>query len=259
MGMEHVSMSLIFLTRFEEAEEKAQEALAVSREIGDRQHEARALLALSMCHLCRGDFTGAHQLAEESLKIGEKIRDVYSLVYDNWLLAEMAWARILRTGVSLRAKVSRCWFACRGIYALHVGPTPGCSGLHLSGDEPQIHRRYRRVPPAHALSLLESPMTAMGGGTVWANLGWCALSLGDLEIAAESFEKGLQIPSMFMLVERPRYLSGSALLASRQDRHDEALALADEACDYAVERSMCHLLFPVSICSGTGARRARGV
>lgn len=40
MGTEHVASSLLFMTRFDESWKKAQEALAIVREVGDRQHEA---------------------------------------------------------------------------------------------------------------------------------------------------------------------------------------------------------------------------
>ena len=83
------------------------------------------------------------------------------------------------------------------------------------------------------------------------------LSLNDLEIAAESFEKGLHVPSLFMLIERPRYLAGSALLASKQNRHDAALSLADEACAYVDERGMRHL-FPQNRYVAGEVRAARG-
>jgi tetratricopeptide (TPR) repeat protein len=78
----------------------------------------------------------------------------------------------------------------------------------------------------------------MGGGTAWADLGWCALTLGDPEIAAESFEKGLNYPTLFMRVERPRYLAGMALVELLRGHAAEARRLAEEACDYVAERKM---------------------
>jgi hypothetical protein len=90
----------------------------------------------------------------------------------------------------------------------------------------------------------------MGGGTAWADLGWCAMALGDMAIASESFAKGMNAPSMFSLLEKPRYLAGSALLASHQGRRDAALRLAEEACIYAEARGMRHLYPLVRLVSG---------
>lgn len=112
----------------------------------------------------------------------------------------------------------------------------------------------------HALRLLESPMAAMGGGTAWADLGWCALTLGDMDIASESFEKGMNYPSMFMRLEMPRYLAGAALLASNQGHLDAALHRAEEACVYAEDHSMRHMVPLVRLVMGRilAARGAHG-
>ena len=54
----------------------------------------------------------------------------------------------------------------------------------------------------HALRLLESPAGTMTGGAAWADLGFCALTLDDLELAGDVFQKGLNHPSLFILLER---------------------------------------------------------
>jgi ATP/maltotriose-dependent transcriptional regulator MalT len=100
----------------------------------------------------------------------------------------------------------------------------------LTDQAAELHR--------HALRLLESPGGAAGGATAWADLGWCALTVGDRDIAAEVFEKGLNYPSMFMQLERPRHLAGLALLMLERGDLDDAERLADEACAYVQEREM---------------------
>jgi ATP/maltotriose-dependent transcriptional regulator MalT len=94
----------------------------------------------------------------------------------------------------------------------------------------------------HALRLLESPGGAMAGGTAWADLGFCALRLGDTELAEDVFQKGLNHPSLFILLERARLLSGSALLALDRGELEEAARLAAEAQAFAQENQMHHLL-----------------
>jgi hypothetical protein len=101
----------------------------------------------------------------------------------------------------------------------------------------------------HALRLLETPAGVSGGGTAWADLGWCALTLGDSQLAEESFQKGLNTPTMFMLLERPRLLAGAALLASKRGRHEEARHRIEEAREYAAERTMRHIFPLISLTS----------
>jgi ATP/maltotriose-dependent transcriptional regulator MalT len=73
-------------------------------------------------------------------------------------------------------------------------------------------------------------------------LGFCALILDDLPLAEQAFQKGLNDPSLFVLLERPRLLAGSALLALTQGDGDEAALLAAEAHSFAREKKMRHLL-----------------
>jgi ATP/maltotriose-dependent transcriptional regulator MalT len=93
----------------------------------------------------------------------------------------------------------------------------------------------------HALRLLESPAGAMSGGTAWADLCLCALTLGDLEVAEESLQKGMNYPNTHMWLERPRNLAGAALLALAKGDLDEALSKAEEGRAFAEERQMRHL------------------
>jgi hypothetical protein len=94
----------------------------------------------------------------------------------------------------------------------------------------------------HALQLLESPVTKIAGGTAWADLGFCALELGDLKIAETVFQQGLDYPNIFMRLERPRHLAGAAWLASLHGDSENATKLVQEAIGYAEERKMSHIL-----------------
>ncbi|MBI4675455.1 MAG: hypothetical protein HY741_27740 [Chloroflexi bacterium] len=87
----------------------------------------------------------------------------------------------------------------------------------------------------HALALSSSPVGGMSNGSAWADMGWCALNLGNLDLAHKLFEGALTYPSFFRLVMRPRNLLGLAELAklrgdfeTAQKRIDEARALAEE-------------------------------
>ena len=90
----------------------------------------------------------------------------------------------------------------------------------------------------------------MSGSTAWADLGFCAMALGDLTLADESFKKGLQQPTMFYLLERARILAGAALLALTHNNIGEAKRQASEARTYAEERQMRHVYPLTSLVEG---------
>ena len=251
MGMEHVASSLMFMTRFDESWQKAQEALAVAREIGDRRHEGWLLATTIPLFLIRqGEFAQAIAFAQEGVQVAVRIGALEPQIYGNWCVAEVyrAWGeyekalfyaqRSLETALPLEDFMP--FFAVQPL---------GTLGSVYQEISPKFYDKIALFHQ-HALRLLEQPGGLMGGGTAWADLGWCAMSLGDEEIAGESFEKGLHSPTMFMLLEKPRYLAGAALLASRQGRQTEALKLAEEACVYAEERGMRNLYPLMRLASG---------
>ncbi|MEZ4768869.1 MAG: adenylate/guanylate cyclase domain-containing protein [Caldilineales bacterium] len=258
MGMEHVASSLMFMTRFDEAWEKGQEALAIAREIGDRAHEAWVMATtLSICLIRDGKFDEARRMAEEGIQIAERIGFLEPQIYGNWCISEIHRGRgeyeqaLQYAQRSLDAALPLEGHA--PFMAVQPLGTLGSVYLEISPKFIDVVSQYH----LHALRLLENPAGMMGGGTAWADLGWCAMTLGDEEIAGESFEKGLHYPTMFMMIERPRYLAGAALLASRQGRQAEALQLAEEACVYAEERGMRNLYPLMRLASGR-AQAARG-
>ena len=94
-----------------------------------------------------------------------------------------------------------------------------------------------------ALEILRTPTGALAGGNGWADLGFCALELGQIEHADEYFQNGLRCPSIHMYVQRPRLLAGAALAALARNRLDpepakEAARLVSEARQYAEGRRM---------------------
>ena len=69
MGLDHIASSLMFLTRFDEAWLKAQEALQLAREIGDREHEAWLLsTTIPVCLFRQGQFDSARSALAEGLE-----------------------------------------------------------------------------------------------------------------------------------------------------------------------------------------------
>jgi tetratricopeptide (TPR) repeat protein len=230
------------MTRFDEAWQEGQEALAIAREVGDRLHEAWVLTTtLPVCLIRSGEFAAARSLLEEGLEIATRIGSLVPQAYGNWCLAEMhRWQGQYEPALVYGQRALQAALPLEDFQPFVAVQPLGTLGSIYLEISPKFHDAVTTYHQ-HALRLLEHPAGMMGGGTAWADLGWCAMSLGDEEIAGDSFQKGLHHPSMFMRLERPRHLAGAALLASRQGRPGEALSLAQEACAYAEERGMRHL------------------
>jgi len=250
-GLEHVSSSLLYLTRFEQAFEKAQEALAVAREVGNREIEAWVLsLTLPMCYIRNGDFEAARLALGEGLQIATRIGSHTSIVLANWLLAEIArWQGDYEQALDCGRKAVEVALPLEQYLPYLVVPGLGSFGsiyleisAHFIEKVLELHK--------HALRLLETPTGAMTGGTAWAEIGHCAIVVGDFELAAEAFEKGLNYPTMFSLLERPRHLAGAGLLACAQGKLDEAMSLVEQAQVYARERGMRYLYPLTALAAG---------
>lgn len=258
MGLEHVASSLLYLTRFEEAQETADKALRVAREIGDREHEA-VLLALTLPVLAirKGDFETAKEQLAESIRIGAKIGALYPQVFGNWIRGELAgWQGEYERALSCSQQAVDLALPMEQFMPFMIVPPLGALGtayLHISDQFRDEVTKFH----GHALRLLESPAGAMTGAAAWADLGFCAMTLGDLELAEEVFQKGLNHPSLFILLERARLLAGSALLAMTRGDAEEAARLADEAEEEAQEKQMRHLLPLTHLTQGL-VKRAQG-
>jgi hypothetical protein len=79
---------------------------------------------------------------------------------------------------------------------------------------------------------------------------FCQLRLGDTAAAAETFQKGLTVPTTHGVMNRPSFLVGAALAALAQgnlDREDDVVREARQLVDSA---GTMHLLAAVGIAEG---------
>jgi len=250
-GLEHVATSLVYMTRYDEALEKGLLGLEVARSAGDQEHEATLLTsAIPFALIRNGDFNAARQALITGVEIATQIGALFPLVDGSWLLAEISrmegdYERALDYGKrSVEAALPLEGFTPFQV----VVPLSILGSIYLdispkfSDKVSEVHR--------HALRLLESPVGAIAGGIAWADLGFCAMTLGDFEIAEDSIQKGLNYPTMFSLMERPRLLAGAALLALKKGDSLEARRFIDEAILYADERKMKHVMPLISLTAG---------
>ncbi|MBI4790728.1 MAG: hypothetical protein HY782_27180, partial [Chloroflexi bacterium] len=242
MGLDHISSTQILMTLYDDAWPTAQEALQLSREVGNREHES-SILAFTMpaYHLRMGDLDKANEVGQQGADLAQTIGSTYNQVWGYWLLGEIALLR----GEYERAIAyyDRSVQASRPLEEempfMLVQPLSALGTAYLAVSRALADR----VDEFHtrAAKLLEHPAGAMAGGTAWLDLGLSALMLGDVDRAGRLFEKGLTYPTMFMLLEKPRFLVGTALVDLAHGNVEDAKQHVSEARAYAEERRMKHL------------------
>lgn len=239
LGLGHTATSLLSLGRYDDAWDKAQEALALSRHTGDRAHEAEMLcFVIPLVHVHNGELDQALEAAQEGVAIARRIGAIVGIADGEWVMAEIHRMRgeyeqaLAAAHRSLEAAMPLESFI--PFYVVHPLSALGSVYLEISPRFTDKVAEFHR----YALRLLETPTGKIAGGNAWADLGWCAMTLGDVELADELFTQGLNFPTMMMLVERPRYLSGLALIQLRYENEPAARELASDALAFAEAHGM---------------------
>ena len=238
-GLAHKSNTLIHMTEYDQAWETAVEGLKAADEANNLERRAEILTgSMPAYHFRNGDLTQAKEVAEEGYRIAAQIGSTYSAPVGGAILGYI-------TQMLGDYESSIMWFERTLAHArplidfvpfMAVIPLGGLGGVCLDISPKLVDR----VVEAHseALKLLQIPSGAPAGGTCWADLGFCAFALGEVDRADEYFQNGLNSPSIQMYEQRPRSLVGAALVALERNRTDEASKLVSEARQYTQERGM---------------------
>jgi tetratricopeptide (TPR) repeat protein len=91
------------------------------------------------------------------------------------------------------------------------------------------------------LQMMDNAMIASMSATAWADAGFCALKVGNVERADELFQKGLNYPTTMGLMVRAQFLLGAGYVALARQQLDDAEKYVSEAREYARARGMNHL------------------
>jgi tetratricopeptide (TPR) repeat protein len=235
-GLAHRANMLTHLARFDEAYETAQEGLLVAEEAQNLERRADLTsYSIPFYHLHKGELAEAYKWAEESYSTATRIGAPIPAVVATYILGMVS---------ELRGKyeVALEWHR-RGLdiaRPIHdflpfmlVLPLGGLGAicLDISEDLKDMALEYH----TEALGLLNTPLGAAGGGTGWADLGFCVLALGYPDLAYERFQNGLTTPSMQMYLQRPKLLAGAALAAQALGKSEEAAQHIEEARRYSEE------------------------
>lgn len=237
MSLTHIANSQIYMLQFDRAWESLQEGLSIAREIGDRVHEAELLInAAAIFCLRDADKEGALHTIEEGLSISLKIGALEATTFGyrnlGWIAHLCGEYERAIAYYQLYLDTSRMlgmsWFEAEALCLL------SSATIEISTTLGDRMREYQQ----QAQQVLQQPAGEMIAASSYAELGFSASALGNWEIARERFQRGLDLPSITMNLERSRLLVGQAFVELALDHLDEATRLVDEAARLAEEHAM---------------------
>ena len=255
-GLTHTAMTMIFMTRFDEALETAHRAMELVEQIGHRMHQSELLaFVVPYAHMVRGDLDGASGVAAQGLELAHRIGAPYpqSLAcYTLGMIAQLRGeyeeaVRLFTEGVDAGQASGYPPFAIMNLAAL--GTTLLSIGDGLRERTAELHRQV--------LAMMENPVGMSAGGNAWWELGCCALIRGDVDEAYRYFQMGLTVPTNTGLIQRPRFQCGLALACVARGELEQAAEQVVEARRYVEERTM-RLHYPLVSLTEAVVHLARG-
>jgi class 3 adenylate cyclase/tetratricopeptide (TPR) repeat protein len=236
-GLAHLTSAYTFMLRFDEAEKVAAEGLAMAFDLDNREFYADIKTTQALLHWRRGDLDAAIAAGEEAADIGDRIGLSMMVVFGACGAGWVYWQRgEYSAAANVLQTALRAAEPFRGFmpFMVVMSKAPLGSVMLEAGMDRASALAYHK----DALALSESPVGGMSNGGAWADIGWCAVNLGDFELAQKLFERALDFASFFRLVMRPRNLLGLAELAKRRGDFDAAQKYIDQARALADEHAM---------------------
>jgi class 3 adenylate cyclase/tetratricopeptide (TPR) repeat protein len=239
-GLAHISTAKVCMTEFDEAWESANEALEVARKFGNRQYESEVLaMPVPFCLLREGKFDQASEAATKAHQIGSQIGAAGGESTAAYVMAEISMMRgeyeraidWATNAVDVANGAGMFFISAAALSAA------GMAHLEISSDfvdkTVEVHQE--------AIRLMDMPFGTAYGGMIWAELGFCALALGQTDMASELFQKGLNVSNAAQLMAKPMHLVGSSFLSMGQGNMEDAASGIAEAREFVDERKMKHL------------------
>ena len=210
-GLTHSANTQVYMTNFDTAWEMAQKARAAAEEAGNKKYLSEVMaLTLPLIYMRNGDFEAARRSAEEGSELAKSIGAFEQASCGEYLLGQLAWMRgeyeqavtFQEQALDFARSAGASYLQASALSAL------GVAYLDISDTLTDRVTGYH----AEALEIIETPLGAAMGAMNWADIGFCAMTLGNLESAEGYFEKGLSTPTSLIHMVRPRLLVGKAFL-----------------------------------------------
>ena len=248
-GLTHTANTLTYMTRFEDARKATQEARQLAEELGSRKWLSEILaLPTTLYHLRNGDLDAAFQSAEQGAQMAAQIGGDENECTGALMMGQICWLRGEYQDAIGHLQRARQAGVAAGMPFLEAEPLCLLGMVHtdisaeLMDQTQEFHSR--------ALALMETAMGAVMGAAGWGEVGFCLLAAGDVDGAAEQFEKGFDRSTAMKYLAQPLLLVSSAFVAMARNSPDEAARLIAEARQFADEREMQHFYPLVSFAEG---------
>ena len=236
-GMTHIANTLTFTARFDEAEKMARETLLIAAEDGNLAYQAELLgFVMPFYHLHLGELETARERAAEGAAIGARIGNVNAES-----LGAMSASLISRLLGDYEGALD--W----GERFLTASQNPATEYLHSGAlcllgsayfDINGMNNEQSVALHEQALAALDKPLGTTLMSFVMAEVGFCALMIGEGHRADELFSRGLMESNAMKFLARPQLLVGSALVALGEGRLVDAIKSIEDARAMVNERAM---------------------
>jgi len=239
-GKTHIANTMIFMTEYDKAWPRIEDALSHARARGNLKYVAELKsLALPSYLLRNGEVDAAVDAARESVTLAARIGSVASecqgLVFEGQV-------------ATMQGKYERA-IACNeaAVEAARLSGIPYLQGFALctlGTSYLQVSANLRAKAGAvheETLRTLDAPMGEAMAATNLCEVGYCALDLGKDEEAGELFSRAIDSRSATMFLIRPRVLLGAATVALNRGDTDSAENYVASADEFVEERSMAHM------------------
>ncbi len=239
-GETHTANTLTYMVEFDHAFAKAEDALRISEEIGNQMHIAEVkVFPIPFYYLHKGDLERARQAAEEGVQVARRIGTAFPEALGLRVQMEIAHMRGEYESAFDLLKSTDVASAASGLPFLAANNLAVAGAMYLEISE-QYADKARELH-TQTLKAMENPMAASAASSALADLGSCALAIGNVETATQMFNNGLARPTIMGLLEKPRYLIGLAYAALAQEQLDDAAKNIQAARSYIEEHAMAYL------------------
>ena len=233
-GLVRLATNAVWLMDFDKAEPAVEEAIGAARGAGDEARLALVqVMGSSRMRMRDGDTDSALQLlleSEETLTRYSSFYEPFARTFAGTLLYDRG---DIETGIARLVEIRR-EVVDQGMN-LYIALTSATlvrmyGSLQLGASVPEWR--------SSALEAVQAPLGNYLASTVWADLGYANLAIGEIAAAEDDFASGMAAASATQYWERPRLLIGSALVAIELDQDDKAHRLLDEAQAFLLEKEI---------------------
>ena len=233
-GLVRLAENSVGLMDFDKAEQALKEAIAATEESDDQIRLALVnVMGTSRMSLRDGDTKSAMQNLLDNMETLTRYPNFYTpltMIFTGTLSYDLG---DIEAGVSLLSETHRDVVGQKSNFYVAVTSATLVrmyGSLHMTGNVPELR--------SLALEAVQAPLGNYMASTVWADLGYASLAMGDIDLARDDFANGLGAVSATQYWEKPRLLIGSALVSIETGDVPQAQRLLDQIEAFLLEKEL---------------------